>query len=932
MKRLWSPLLWFLVLFLGGCASGPGEGPVAVGPEQVDKLYVVDCLLPAQVRRLGMHMTYLAARRPIRTTALDCEIRGGEYVAYDRSNYATALKVWLPMAKEGDPKAQTYVGEIYEKGLGLQPDYRTAARWYRKAAEQGYAPAMINLGFLYEKGFGVPRDPVAALNWYRRASGLDRTDIAFAASVEVYNRRMTELREAVAQSRQEAAGLRRQLASLRQQYRQTRKVLQRYRAQVEAGRREVRRLKRLLKSRPQGGDDQALRRRLQQQLQRLKEKERMVGLLEKELQEQNRELAGLRETRSREVQAREQRIQQLERQLAQRNQELLVLRRRLSASQDRLRRLRRQVNSGDRDLQAQLSRLGTLERQLAEKRAGGEVSQAELKRLTEQLRARQAEVERTRRDIARMRAEMETLSRANRTLAQKLAARERQAADLEARLGRRERVIQAQEGRLQALARQLSQREKAIEDLRRQLQAANAGLQSQRQVLRRLERELAQKQNDSRIGQAELALLASQVQSKQAAIERQQAQIASLKAKLAKLERRPAVALAAVSRDRKGAGDGPWIEIVDPPLRPQRGSLMVVTRGLVEARTVVGKVHAPEGLLAFLVNDEDFIPNPDGSFKFKVPLRGRKTPVHLVAVDRNSRRTELEFVILRETEKAVPVPVTADQDREAEAERLVKVLPRRIFGRYHALLIGNNAYRHLPVLETPVNDVRALARVLRQRYGFETKVLLNATRYDILKALNEYRRILTDKDNLLIYYAGHGTLEKVNQRGFWLPVDAEKDNTANWISNQDVTDLLRIMAAAHIIVIADSCYSGSLTRSSVARLEAGMSPEKKAEWIKLMLKARSRMALTSGGLSPVLDSGGGNHSVFAKALIQALQRNRGIVESFRLYTEVSALVADAARDQDFHQVPEFAPIRHAGHEAGEFFFVPVSGAGSQARL
>ncbi len=925
-----SPLL-FLVVFLGGCISVPGEGPVAVGPEQVDKLYVVDCLLPAQVRRLGMHMTYLAARRPIRTTALDCEIRGGEYVAYDRSNYATALKVWLPMAKEGDPKAQTYVGEIYEKGLGLQPDYRTAARWYRKAAEQGYAPAMINLGFLYEKGLGVPQDPVAALNWYRRASGLDRTDIAFAASVEIYNRKMAELQEAVTESRQEAADLRQRLAALRQQYRQTRKTLERYRVQVESSRREVRRLKRMLESRPQGGDGSALRQRLQQQLQRLKEKEQMVGLLEKELQEQNRKLAGLKEASSREVQAREQRIQQLERQLAQRNQELLVLRRRLSASQDRLRRLRRQVNSGDRDLQAQLSRLERLERQLAEKRAGGEVSQAELKRLTERLRARQAEVERTRRDIARMRTEMETLARVNRTLAQKLAARERQAADLEARLGRRERVIQAQEGRLQALAQQLSQRERAIEELSRQLQAANAGLRSQRQVLRRLERELAQKQTDSRIGQAELALLASQVQSKQAEIERQQAQIESLKAKLSKLERRPTVA-AAIPRNQKDAGDGPWIEIIDPPLRPQRGSLMVVTRGLVEARTVVGKVHASEGLLAFLVNDEDFIPNPDGSFKIKVPLQGRETPVHLVAVDRNSRRTELEFIILRETEKAVPVPVTVGEDQEAEAESLGKVLPREIFGRYHALLIGNNAYRHLPVLDTPVNDVKALARVLRRRYGFETKVLLNASRYDILKALNEYRRILTEKDNLLIYYAGHGTLEKVNQRGFWLPVDAEKDNTANWISNQDVTDLLRIMSASHVIVIADSCYSGSLTRSSVARLEAGMSPEKKAEWIKLMLKARSRMALTSGGLSPVLDSGGGNHSVFAKALIQALQRNRSIVESFRLYTEVSALVADAARDQDFHQVPEFAPIRHAGHEAGEFFFVPLPDAGSQASL
>ena len=95
----------------------------------------------------------------IKTSAQDCEIRGGEYVSYDRSDYATALKVWLPQAKEGDKVAQTYVGEIYEKGLGVQPDYVLAAEWYRNAAEQGYERAQINLGYLYEKGLGVAKDP-----------------------------------------------------------------------------------------------------------------------------------------------------------------------------------------------------------------------------------------------------------------------------------------------------------------------------------------------------------------------------------------------------------------------------------------------------------------------------------------------------------------------------------------------------------------------------------------------------------------------------------------------------------------------------------------------------------------------------------------------------------------------------------------------------
>ncbi|MEQ1779646.1 MAG: caspase family protein, partial [Nitrosomonas sp.] len=207
-------------------------------------------------------------------------------------------------------------------------------------------------------------------------------------------------------------------------------------------------------------------------------------------------------------------------------------------------------------------------------------------------------------------------------------------------------------------------------------------------------------------------------------------------------------------------------------------------------------------------------------------------------------------------------------------------------------------------------------------YGFETKVLVNANRYDILKALNDYRKILTEEDNFLIYYAGHGILDKVNNRGHWLPVDAEPDSSANWISVDNITDQLKIIAAKHILVVADSCYSGSLTRSSVARLEAGMTIGKRADWIKSLLNTRSRLALSSGGLEPVLDGGGGNHSVFAKAFIETLRKNNDIMESYTLYRDISALVADAAKAVDFNQVPEYAPISHAGHGAGEFFFYP----------
>src|SRR5687767_8417970 len=55
-------------------------------------LEIVDCLLPGQVRQLG-NTSFLSQRRPIRTTLSECRIRGGEYVAYDRADLQSALRI-----------------------------------------------------------------------------------------------------------------------------------------------------------------------------------------------------------------------------------------------------------------------------------------------------------------------------------------------------------------------------------------------------------------------------------------------------------------------------------------------------------------------------------------------------------------------------------------------------------------------------------------------------------------------------------------------------------------------------------------------------------------------------------------------------------------------------------------------------------------------
>ena len=101
-----------------------------------------------------------------------------------------------------------------------------------------------------------------------------------------------------------------------------------------------------------------------------------------------------------------------------------------------------------------------------------------------------------------------------------------------------------------------------------------------------------------------------------------------------------------------------------------------------------------------------------------------------------------------------------------------------------------------------------------------------------------------------------------------------------------------------------------------------MSAEKKKRWYSMMSAARTRTVLTSGGVKPVLDSGGGEHSVFAKAFIDTLNGNEQILEGYQLYRAVQQKVKAQTKKLKVEQDPQYAPLKFAGHEAGEFLFLP----------
>ena len=228
-------------------------------------------------------------------------------------------------------------------------------------------------------------------------------------------------------------------------------------------------------------------------------------------------------------------------------------------------------------------------------------------------------------------------------------------------------------------------------------------------------------------------------------------------------------------------------------------------------------------------------------------------------------------------------------------------IPDVAFGKYHALVIGNDNYTYLPHLKTARNDAKAVASLLRSEYGFKVTLLLDSRRADIIENLDALTESLGPDDNLLIYYAGHGWLEEDSSRGYWLAIDAKPNRRTN-------VDTLSTLRAKHVMVVADSCFSGTLVRGAKIGVRAG-------DCWRRMARKWTRVAMVSGGLEPVAD-GNDNHSPFAKAFISALRSNVSIMDGTQLFEKVRRPVMIAA-----DQTPQYADVRRAGHDGGDFLFV-----------
>jgi len=230
--------------------------------------------------------------------------------------------------------------------------------------------------------------------------------------------------------------------------------------------------------------------------------------------------------------------------------------------------------------------------------------------------------------------------------------------------------------------------------------------------------------------------------------------------------------------------------------------------------------------------------------------------------------------------------------------------------RYYALIIAVEDYNDPSIndLSEPINDADKFYSIISSRYTFNQEditYLRNPTKAEIIGTLHKMRGIITEEDNLLIYYAGHGFWDEEMMTGYWLPSDAESDNPVNWLPNTDLTNYLNALKTKHTLLVADACFSGGIFKTRSAFNTSGS--------IEKLYKMPSRKAITSGALKEEVP----DKSVFIEYLLKELKNNN---DSYRSSEQLFSKIREAVIFNS-DNVPQYGTIQNVGDEGGDFIFI-----------
>ena len=256
----------------------------------------------------------------------------------------------------------------------------------------------------------------------------------------------------------------------------------------------------------------------------------------------------------------------------------------------------------------------------------------------------------------------------------------------------------------------------------------------------------------------------------------------------------------------------------------------------------------------------------------------------------------------READKAMQ---STSVDRTRVEERTAPHPARRI-----AVLFGLDQYqdKRIPQLTNAVSDASAVGAALARKMGFETRVLPNATKAEVIAQLNRLVEETAVGDSVVVYFAGHGEMVEKTGLGYWIPSDADASQPQGWISNTDVSRALSRARSKQIAVFADSCYSG------VFASETSMSQTVESASLEDLQRRRAVTVMSSGGDEPVADGGKAGHSVFAWNLLQQFDELQGWAPGAKVFAAVRKGV-----ERELPQSPMYGASLAAGHEPGADF-------------
>ena len=302
-----------------------------------------------------------------------------------------------------------------------------------------------------------------------------------------------------------------------------------------------------------------------------------------------------------------------------------------------------------------------------------------------------------------------------------------------------------------------------------------------------------------------------------------------------------------------------------------------------------GSVIDESGVRRLRINGIETPLKDNGSFVINLPLVAGDNYVTMEVTDVNGNIALKKFIISRKD-------LVGGDYNPREANN-------------YLFVVGINDYQYWPKLNNAVKDATDVAGTLMGQYDFDfsnVTIIKNeqATRSNIYKGLRSLISQVTAKDNLMIYFSGHGFFDELVNEGYWVPVDAKLSSTGDYLSNSDILKIIGNIESQHTFLVADACFSGSLFNETTRGYAENVE------------QYRSRWGLASGRLEVVSDGAVGNNSPFARNFISFLKNNpKDKIAVSELVQHVKLQVAEES-----DQTPIGNPLKGAGDEGGEFVF------------